>query len=165
MTLAAAILAALMAQASAAGLPADCPRVSLSYAGGLSFEDRGGLVFAVWDSGAVVRAAAFDAPDKAHVVGTAPPGDVRALVDAAMDSTFWQGEALLALDLGYYTLRVQRADGTRLGRSETRDARLSPALETIRQRAFDVALGDTRRISVPIDEGRWQCPGTIQKDE
>ena len=165
MTLAAAILAGLMAQAPATGLPGDCPRVSLSYSGGLGGEARGGLVFALWDSGAVVRAARFDAPDKAHVVGTATPGDVRALVDAVMDSTFWEGEALLALDLGYYTLWVQRADGTRLGRSETRDVRLSPALEAIRQRAFDLALGDARRISVPIDEGRWQCPGTIQKDE
>jgi hypothetical protein len=29
----------------------------------------------------------------------------------------------------------------------------------------DPALGDTRRISVPIDEGRWQCPETIWEDE
>lgn len=108
-----AVLAGLMAQASAAGLPVDCPPVSLSYSGGLGFEDRGGLVFAVWDSGAVVRAVRFDAPDKAYVAGTATPGAVRALIEAVKDSTFWDGEAHLAVDVGYYTLRLRRPDGTR----------------------------------------------------
>ena len=166
MTIAVAVLAGLLAQPAAqARLPEGRPRVSLSYSGGLGFEARFGLVFAVWDSGAVVRAARFDAPDKAHVVGTATPHDLPALIDAVKDSTFWDGEALLALDVPEYTLRLQRPGGDRLGRSETPDDRLSPALEDIRRRAFDLALAVTRRISVPIDEGRWQCPQTIWKDE
>lgn len=166
MTIAVAVLAGLLAQPAAeARLPDGCPRVSLSYSGGLGFEARGGLVFAVWDSGAVVRAARFDAPDKAHLVGTAAPGDVRSLIDAVKDSPFGDGEALLALDVPKYTIQLQRPGGDRLGRSETPDDQLSPALEVTRRRAFDLALVGTRRISAPIDEAHWQCPQTIWKDE
>jgi catechol 2,3-dioxygenase-like lactoylglutathione lyase family enzyme len=166
LTLAVAILAALVAQASpAAILPEECPRVSLTYRGGLGFEGDSGVVFAAWDSGAVVRAVRFDAPDKAHVVGTVAAGDLAALVDAVAKSAFWDGDVHLAVDAGQHTLELRRPDGSRLGRSQTRDQRLSPALEAIRRRAFGLALTGTQPVIARIDESRWRCPKTTWKDE
>lgn len=154
-----------MAQGSPPPVPSGCPLVSLTYSGGLGFEDHSGLVFAAWDSGVVVRAVRFDAPDKAHVMGTVSAGELAALVDAITTSTFWDGEVLLAVDIGLHTFEVRRPDGTRLGRSQTRDERLSPALEAIRQRAFGLTLAGARRVTETIDEARWRCPATTWKDE
>ena len=145
-----------------ARVPAECPRVSLNYMGGLGFEGRSGLVFAVWDSGTIIRAARVDSPD-AHVIGVVPAREAAALVEAVKNSRFWDGESLIALDTGEYTLQLLRP-GDRVGRSETPGERLSPALEDIRRRAFSLALAGARPIAVPIDE-RWTCPATIWRDE
>ena len=49
MTIAVAVLVGLMAQpATEARLPEGCPRVSLSYSGGLGFEDRWQCPATIW---------------------------------------------------------------------------------------------------------------------
>jgi hypothetical protein len=52
-----------------------------SYSGGLGFEGRSGVVFSVWDSGTVVRAPRFQAPDGAHVIGNVAASDLEGVVD------------------------------------------------------------------------------------
>jgi hypothetical protein len=163
LTIAVAILAGLLAQGSTpARVSADCPRVSLTYLGGLGFEGRSGLVFALWDSGTIIRAARIDAPE-AHVIGAVPVGEAAALIEAVKNSRFWHGESLLAIDAGQYALELRRSTD-RLGRAEASGGRLSPALEDIRRRVFGLALAGARRIAVPIEEP-WKCPATVWRDE
>jgi hypothetical protein len=146
-----------------ARLPAECPRVSLTYFGGLGFEGRSGLVFALWDSGTIIRAARVDAPGRAHVIGVVPVSEVASLVEAVKSSRFWDGESLIGIDVDRYTLELRRPND-RVGRAETPEQRLSPSLEDIRRRAFGLALTGARRIAIPIEEP-CKCPATVWRDE
>jgi hypothetical protein len=85
------------------------------------------------------------------------------LVEAVKKSRLWDGESLVAIDVGEYTLELRRPND-RVGRAETPGERLSPALEDIRRRVFGLALADARPIAVPIEE-RWKCPATVWRDE
>jgi hypothetical protein len=148
---------------SAPPIPKACPMVMLTYDPGLrppGADTRSGLVFAVWDSGVVLRAERFEAPSGPHVLGASSPQEIGDFYDAVKDSSFWQREMQVAVEVPTYRLALNQ-DHSMMVRLESPAGRLSASLDAIRQRVFSFALTGSRRVAGAIDVEHWDCPDTV----
>jgi hypothetical protein len=135
----------------------ECPVVFLERVGGLGTESQGGIIFAAWESGIVVRAESPKQPWGPHTVGVASSADLAELLKEVKESRLWSKRSKgLAVDMPEESLVIQRGQD-RIGWSETPGVTSTRELEQIRQKLLGLSLQQRRRVTAPIDV-KWKCP-------